>query len=87
MMMSAGCAFIKKMGRGHTLQRYKGLGDEPGTALGNDDESGEAYLGRVTIENAAEAEHLVRVLMGEKADLRREYTLIQTLTEKTTLWN
>ena len=30
-------------------------------------------LVRVTIENAAEAEHLVRVLMGEKADLRREY--------------
>ena len=67
-------ALIKKMGRGYTLQRYKGLGEMNPEQLWETTMNPEKRtLVRVTIENAAEAEHLVRVLMGEKADLRREY--------------
>ena len=65
---------IKQMGRGYTLQRYKGLGEMNPEQLWETTMNPEKRtLVRVTIENAAEAEHLVRVLMGEKADLRREY--------------
>ncbi len=67
---------IKQMGRGYTLQRYKGLGEMNPEQLWETTMNPEKRtLVRVTIENAAEAEHLVRVLMGEKADLRREYIL------------
>lgn len=67
-------ALIKKMGRGYTLQRYKGLGEmNPEQLWETTMDPEKRALVRVSIENAAEAEHLVRVLMGEKADPRREY--------------
>jgi len=67
-------AKIKKFGKGYVVQRYKGLGEM------NPEQLWETTLNpqkrviiRVTIEDAAEAERLVTVLMGDKVDSRREY--------------
>jgi len=67
-------AKIKKFGKGYVVQRYKGLGQM------NPEQLWETTLNpqkrviiRVTIEDAAEAERLVTVLMGDKVDSRREY--------------
>ncbi len=58
----------------YTVQRYKGLGEM------NPEQLWETTLNpanrsiiNVTIEDAAEAEHLVTVLMGDKVDSRKDY--------------
>ena len=56
----------KKMGRGTEIQRYKGLGEM------NADPK-KRKLVRVTIEDAAQAEKLVSVLMGDAIEPRRNY--------------
>jgi len=65
---------LKTIGKGYTLQRYKGLGEmNPEqlweTTLNPDGRK----LVQVTIEDMAEVEHRVTVLMGDKAEPRRAY--------------
>ena len=65
---------IAKVGRGYSLQRYKGLGEmNPSqlwdTTLNPDTRS----LMRVTIEDAAEADRLITVLMGDEVGERKKY--------------
>lgn len=65
---------IKKAGKNYTLQRYKGLGEmNPEqlweTTLNPENRS----LVQVTIEDAADVEHLVTILMGDKVGPRKEY--------------
>ncbi len=67
-------AAAKKLGKGYLVQRYKGLGEmNPEqlweTTLNPDNRS----LVRVNIEDAADVEHLVTVLMGDKIQPRKEY--------------
>lgn len=67
-------ARITKGMKGYTLQRYKGLGEmNPEqlweTTLNPENRS----LVRVTIEDAANVEHLVTLLMGDKVAPRKEY--------------
>lgn len=67
-------ARITKGMKGYTLQRYKGLGEmNPEqlweTTLNPENRS----LVRVTIEDAADVEHLVTLLMGDKVAPRKEY--------------
>ena len=65
---------IRQMGKGYTLQRYKGLGEmNPEqlweTTLNPDGRK----LMRVGIEDLTEVERKVTVLMGDKVEPRREY--------------
>ena len=67
-------AAIKQMGKGYTLQRYKGLGEmNPeqlwDTTLNPDGRK----LMRVGIEDLMDVERKVTVLMGDKVEPRREY--------------
>ena len=64
----------KKVGKGYTIQRYKGLGEMNPEQLWQTtmDPDGRVMV-RVGIEDAADVEHLVTVLMGDKVQSRKEY--------------
>jgi DNA gyrase subunit B len=67
-------AATKSMGKGYTIQRYKGLGEMNPEQLWETtmNPEGRTML-RVTIEDAADVEHIVVVLMGDKVQSRKEY--------------
>lgn len=65
-----------RFGKGALVQRYKGLGEMSADQLWETTMNPQVRaLMQVTIEDAAEAEKLVSVLMGDAADLRREYII------------
>ena len=71
---------IDVVGRGYSLQRYKGLGEM------NDSQLWETTLNpksrvlmRVTLDDAAEAERIITILMGEGSEDRKAY--IQTYAD------
>lgn len=67
-------AAIKRVGRGYTLQRYKGLGEMNPEQLWETTMNPEGRkLMQVSIEDLAEVERRVTVLMGDKVEPRREY--------------
>lgn len=64
----------KKLGRNYTLQRYKGLGEMNPEQLWETTLSPQGRtLTRVSIEDAAEAERIVTILMGDKPEPRKQY--------------
>ncbi|NCB30964.1 MAG: DNA topoisomerase IV subunit B, partial [Clostridia bacterium] len=64
----------RKIGKGYTLQRYKGLGEMNPEQLWETTMNPEnRSLIRVSIDDAAEVEHLVTILMGDKVAPRKEY--------------
>ncbi|MBR2449553.1 MAG: DNA gyrase subunit B [Clostridia bacterium] len=65
---------ITKVGRGYSLQRYKGLGEMNPSQLWDTTLNPETRsLMRVTIEDAAEADRLITVLMGDEVGERKKY--------------
>ena len=64
----------KKIGRGYTVQRYKGLGEMNADQLWETTMNPETRtLIQVSIEDAAMVERRVSVLMGDKVEPRREW--------------
>ncbi len=70
---------LKKMTaglKGYTLQRYKGLGEmNPEQLWETTMNPQNRKLMQVTCEDAAEADRMITVLMGEKVDPRKEYII------------
>ena len=65
---------INKVGKGYMLQRYKGLGEMNADQLWDTTMNPETRtLIKVTLEDAADADHRVVTLMGDKVEPRREW--------------
>ena len=65
---------LKGQSKGYTLQRYKGLGEMNPEQLWETTMNPEnRKLMQVTCEDAAQAEKMITVLMGDKVDPRRDY--------------
>jgi len=61
-------------GKSYTLQRYKGLGEmNPEQLWQTTMDPANRRLMQVTIEDVAESDRLITVLMGEKVEPRRDY--------------
>lgn len=65
---------IEKVGKGYQIQRYKGLGEMDPAQLWETTMCPERRnLMQVTIEDAAEADRLITVLMGDEVAERKKY--------------
>jgi len=65
---------LKTVGKGYTLQRYKGLGEmNPEQLWATTMDPANRKLVQVTIEDAAQADRIITILMGDKVEPRKEY--------------
>ena len=65
---------VEKIGRGYQIQRYKGLGEmNPDQLWETTMDPDRRTLVQVTIDEAAQAEKMVSVLMGDDIESRKEY--------------
>ena len=65
---------IDKVGRGYSIQRYKGLGEMDPSQLWDTTMNPQTRsLMQVRIEDAAEADRLITILMGDEVGERKKY--------------
>ena len=65
---------IEKMGKGYSIQRYKGLGEmNPEQLWDTTMNPGTRALVQVSIDDAADAERLITTLMGDAIESRKAY--------------
>ena len=65
---------IQKVGKGYTIQRYKGLGEmDPSQLWETTMDPKTRSLMQVTIDDAAEADRIITVLMGDEVASRKQY--------------
>ncbi len=65
---------IKAVGKGYSIQRYKGLGEmNPEQLWDTTMDPDKRSLMQVTLEDAAEVEKLITTLMGDAIELRKQY--------------
>lgn len=76
-------AAVKRMGKGYAIQRYKGLGEmNPEQLWDTTMNPAHRTLVQVTLEDAAQAERMVTILMGDKVEPRRLYISQQANFDK-----
>jgi len=65
---------ITEIGRGYKIQRYKGLGEmNPEQLWATTMDPERRSVMQISIDDAAEAESIISVLMGDNAESRKEY--------------
>lgn len=65
---------IKRCGLGYQIQRYKGLGEMSADQLWETTMAPEKrVMVKVTLEDAAEAERMISIMMGDNIDARKAY--------------
>lgn len=65
---------IKRVGKGYQIQRYKGLGEmDPAQLWETTMDPATRSMMQVTVEDAAEAERMITVLMGDQLEERKRY--------------
>ena len=65
---------IEKIGKGYSIQRYKGLGEmDPAQLWETTMDPEKRNIMQVTIEDATEADRLISVLMGDEVSARKKY--------------
>ncbi len=79
---------IERIGKGYSIQRYKGLGEmNPEQLWDTTLNPATRSLVRVELSDAAEAERLISILMGDNIDARKEYIANNANFNKKTIYD
>ena len=79
---------IERIGKGYSIQRYKGLGEmNPEQLWDTTLNPATRSLVRVELSDVAEAERLISILMGDNIEARKEYIANNANFNKKTIYD